>query len=78
MIVINGYGRFYVTDKYLNMNVLNNELIIAVHRTKSLDKKFEDDEENCDMDYQIVFKYENGCFIPYFRIDKEDYMLTKI
>lgn len=77
MIVINGYGRFHVTDKYLNMNVINNELIIDVHRTKSLDKKFEDDEENCNMDYQIVFKYENGCFIPYFRIDKEDYMLTK-
>ena len=76
LIFIMGYGRFYTTDKYLKMKVEGDELVIYVHRKKSDDKKFMNDKENCDMDYKVVFKYENNTFVPFFRINDEDFLLV--
>lgn len=76
-ISINGYGRFHTTDNYLKMQVENDELVIYVHREKSNAPEIINDEENCDMDYEVIFKYENDEFVPYFRIDGKYFSLVR-
>lgn len=75
-IDINGFGRYHTTDNYLKMQVEGNELVIYAHRKKSNDSKIINEKDNCDMDYEVIFKYENAEFIPYFRIDGKYYSLV--
>ena len=76
-ISINGFGRYHTTDNYLKMKVENDELVIYAHREKSNAPEIVNDADNCDMDYEVIFKYKNKEFIPYFRIDNEYYSLIK-
>lgn len=77
MVNVLGYGRFYTTDHYMGIKVENNELIISGHREKSNDERYMDDAENCDMNFQIVFKYENNKFVPYFITDNGEFSFKK-
>lgn len=72
-----GYGRYHTTDTYLNMIVKNEQLVIFVHREKCTDKKYINDTENRDMDFETIFKFENEQFVPYCRIDGEEYLYQK-
>lgn len=76
-IDIMGYGRYHTTDTYLNMIVKNEQLVISVHREKCTDKKYINDTENRDMDFETIFKFENEQFVPYCRIDGEEYLYQK-
>ena len=74
-IVINGYGRRYSIDDYKKMEVKNDELIISCHRTKSYDEDAVDDYYNKDMDFEIIFRYKNDDFVPYFKIEGKEFEL---
>ncbi len=76
MIFFNGYGRAISTDQYLDMKVENGEVVIYGHREKG-DNQNQDDVFNNDMDFKIVFKFENNKFVPYFKIDEKEYRFYK-
>ena len=69
LVNINGFGRYYSTEHYFRMVVVNNNLIISGHREKSDDERYESDSENRDTNFEIIFEYNNDKFIPYFKED---------
>ncbi|MBQ6547085.1 MAG: hypothetical protein IJL74_03700 [Bacilli bacterium] len=70
MVFVGGYGRSRVLDEYKNMKVINDELIISAHRAIDENEDKSDDPDNKDMDYKIVFKYDNNKFTYHFEIEK--------
>ena len=52
------------------MKVENDELVIYGNREKG-EMNHQDEELNCDMDFRIIFKFEDDEFVPYFKIDKK-------
>ena len=76
MIFINGYGRAYSTDHYIDMKIENEELAIYGQREKG-DNKNQDDVYNCDMNFKIVFRIENNNFVPYFITAEKEFRFCK-
>ena len=67
MVFKNGYGRFYTTENYLDMNVINNVLVISGHREKSNEDDFKFNPDNKETDFEIVFECNDNNYIPYYK-----------
>ena len=77
MIWCNGYGRWFSTDNYTDMKVEDDELVIYGHREKGDDNdgdNLTNDVFNCEMDFKIVFRFEDNQFVPYFEPIVEEHL----
>lgn len=61
--IINGYGRIYTADKYLEMIIEDDQLVIIAERKKSDLEKNKDDIFNRNMKYLVVFEYKDNEFV---------------
>lgn len=70
-VVINGFGRYYTTDRYIDMNIEQDTLVIHVEREKGSSNGKVSDKFNKDMKFEIIFKYNENSFVPFFKIDND-------